>query len=126
SKAPHIDVFSTAFDIGYMKSASSSGYQGIYPGMTRKEDEDKDGKSDGNVDSSNYTYEKYGNLAVAYENDEVVHVGVAPNDISEDQFIQKYNEPDDRKPNQLIYDSNKDNDFSVLVNVKNGKISVIE
>mgnify|MGYP001757414010 FL=1 len=66
------------------------------------------------------------NLAVAYENDEVVHVGVAPNDISEDQFIQKYNEPDDRKPNQLIYDSNKDNDFSVLVNVKNGKISVIE
>ena len=67
-----------------------------------------------------------GNLAVAYENDEVVHVGVAPNDISEDQFIQKYNEPDDRKPNQLIYDSNKDNDFSILVNVKNGKIYVIE
>ena len=51
---------------------------------------------------------------------------MAPNDISEDQFIQKYNEPDDRKPNQLIYDSNKDNDFSILVNVKNGKISVIE
>ena len=46
---------------------------------------------------------------------------MAPNDISEDQFIQKYNEPDDRKPNQLIYDSNKDNDFSVLVNVKMGK-----
>ncbi|CUT95508.1 zinc ribbon domain-containing protein [Staphylococcus capitis] len=126
SKGPHIDVFSTAFDKGYMKSASTSGYQGIYTGMTRKEVEEKFGKSDGNVDSSNYTYEKYGNLAVAYENDEVVHVGVAPNDISEDQFIQKYNEPDDRKPNQLIYDSNKDNDFSVLVNVKNGKISVIE
>lgn len=58
-----------------MKSASTSGYQGIYTGMTRKEVEEKFGKSDGNVDSSNYTYEKYGNLAVAYENDEVVHVG---------------------------------------------------
>ena len=75
SKGPHIDVFSTAFDKGYMKSASTSGYQGIYTGMTRKEVEEKFGKSDGNVDSSNYTYEKYGNLAVAYENDEVVHVG---------------------------------------------------
>lgn len=126
SKGPHIDVFSTEFDKGYMKSASTSGYQGIYKGMTRKEVEEKLGKSDGNVDSSNYTYEKYGNLAVAYENDEVAHIGVAPSNISEDQFIQKYNEPDDRKPNQLIYDSNKDNDFSVLVNVKNGKISVIE
>ena len=36
SKGPHIDVFSTAFDKGYMKSASTSGYQGIYTGMTRK------------------------------------------------------------------------------------------
>ena len=30
------------------------------------------------------------------------------------------------KTNQLIYDSNKDNDFSVLVNTKDGKVSVIE
>ncbi|TBW89871.1 zinc ribbon domain-containing protein, partial [Staphylococcus hominis] len=49
-----------------------------------------------------------------------------PNHISEDQFLSMYNEPDDRNSSQLIYDSNKDNDFSVLVNVKNGKISVIE
>ncbi|EHM72747.1 hypothetical protein HMPREF9956_2188 [Staphylococcus epidermidis 14.1.R1.SE] len=37
-----------------------------------------------------------------------------------------YNEPDDRNSSQLIYDSNKDNDFSVLVNVKNGDVTVIE
>ena len=36
-----------------------------------------------------------------------------------------YNEPDDRNC-QLIYDSNKDNDFSVLANVKNGYVTVIE
>ena len=63
---------------------------------------------------------------MAYENDEVVQVGIAPSNVSEDQFIQTYNEPDERKTNQLIYDSNKDNDFSVLVNTKDGKVSVIE
>ena len=36
--------------------------------------------------------------AVAYENDEVVQVGIAPSNVSEDQFIQTYNEPDERKP----------------------------
>lgn len=126
SKGPRIDIFSSDFDKNYMKSASTRGYHGIYKGMTRKEVEDKFGKSNGNVEGSNYNYETYGNLAVAYENDEVVQVGIAPSNVSEDQFIQTYNEPDERKTNQLIYDSNKDNDFSVLVNTKDGKVSVIE
>ncbi len=37
-----------------------------------------------------------------------------------------YNEPVDRNSSQLIYYSNKDNDFSVLANVKNGYVTVIE
>ena len=44
-----------------MKSASTRGYHGIYKGMTRKEVEDKFGKSNGNVEGSNYNYETYGN-----------------------------------------------------------------
>ncbi|MCZ6903682.1 MAG: hypothetical protein O7C58_06810, partial [Rickettsia endosymbiont of Ixodes persulcatus] len=94
--------------------------------MTREEVEDKFGTSNGSVESLKWSYETYGDLAVAYDDNEVVSVGVAPNHISEDQFLSMYNEPDDRNSSQLIYDSNKDNDFSVLVNVKNGDVTVIE
>ena len=126
STGPSIDVFSDDFDQGYMKSASTSGYRGVYNGMTREEVEDKFGTSNGSVESLKWSYETYGDLAVAYDDNEVVSVGVAPNHISEDQFLSMYNEPDDRNSSQLIYDSNKDNDFSVLVNVKNGDVTVIE
>lgn len=126
STGPSIDVFSNDFDQGYMKSASTSGYRGVYNGMTREEVEDKFGTSNGSVESLKWSYETYGDLAVAYDDNEVVSVGVAPNHISEDQFLSMYNEPDDRNSSQLIYDSNKDNDFSVLVNVKNGDVTVIE
>lgn len=126
STGPSIDVFSDDFDQGYMKSASTSGYRGVYNGMTREEVEDKFGTSNGSVESLKWSYETYGDLAVAYDDNEVVSVGVAPNHISEDQFLSMYNEPDDRNSSQLIYDSNKDNDFSVLANVKNGDVTVIE
>ena len=45
STGPSIDVFSDDFDQGYMKSASTSGYRGVYNGMTREEVEDKFGTS---------------------------------------------------------------------------------
>ena len=69
-----------------MKSASTSGYRGVYNGMTREEVEDKFGTSS-SVESLKWSYETYGDwLAVGYDN-EVVSVGVAPNHISEDQFL---------------------------------------
>lgn len=125
-KAPTIDVFSNNFDQGYMKSASTEGYKGIYKDMTRKEVEAKFGKSSGKVDGGQTYYEKYGDLAVLYSGDKVDRVGVAPSNVTEDEFLEHYYEPDDRKSDELIYDSNKDNDFSVLVNVKNGDVTVIE
>ena len=70
-----------------MKSASTSGYRGVYNGMTREEVEDKFGTSNGSVESLKWSYETYGDLAVAYDDNEVVSVGVAPNHISEDQFL---------------------------------------
>lgn len=53
-------------------------------------------------------------------------MGVAPSNVSEDDFTDVYNEPDERKGDELIYDSNKDNDFSVVVHSKKGKITLIE
>ncbi len=125
-KAPTIDVFSSNFDQGYMKSASTDGYKGIYEDMTRKEVESKFGKPTGKVDGGQTYYEKYGNLAVLYSGDKVDRVGVAPSNVSEDDFTDVYNEPDERKGDELIYDSNKDNDFSVVVHSKKGKITLIE
>ena len=77
STGPSIDVFSDDFDQGYMKSASTSGYRGVYNGMTREEVEDKFGTSNGSVESLKWSYETYGDLAVAYDDNEVVSVGVA-------------------------------------------------
>ena len=116
-KAPTIDVFSSNFDQGYMKSASTEGYKGIYKDMTRKEVEAKFGKSSGKVD---------GDLAVLYSGDKVDRVGVAPSNVTEDEFLDHYYEPDERKSDELIYDSNKDNDFSVIAHSKKGKITLIE
>ena len=56
-----------------MKSASTSGYRGVYNGMTR-EVEDKFGTSNGSVESLKWSYETYGDLAVAYDDNEVVSV----------------------------------------------------
>ena len=117
-KAPTIDVFSNNFDQGYMKSASTEGYKGIYKDMTRKEVEAKFGKSSGKVDGGQTYYEKYGDLAVLYSGDKVDRVGVAPSNVTEDEFLEHYYEPDDRKSDELIYDSNKDNDFSVIAHSK--------
>lgn len=117
-KAPTIDVFSNNFDQGYMKSASTEGYKGIYKDMTRKEVEAKFGKSSGKVDGGQTYYEKYGDLAVLYSGDKVDRVGVAPSNVTENEFLEHYYEPDDRKSDELIYDSNKDNDFSVIAHSK--------
>lgn len=125
-KAPTIDVFSSNFDQGYMKSASTEGYKGIYKDMTRKEVEAKFGKSSGKVDGGQTYYEKYGDLAVLYSGDKVDRVGVAPSNVTEDEFLDHYYEPDERKSDELIYDSNKDNDFSVIAHSKKGKITLIE
>ena len=57
STGPSIDVFSDDFDQGYMKSASTSGYRGVYNGMTREEVEDKFGTSNGSVESLKWSYE---------------------------------------------------------------------
>jgi DNA mismatch repair ATPase MutL len=125
-KAPTIDVFSSNFDQGYMKSASTEGYKGIYKDMTRKEVEAKFGKSSGKVHGGQTYYEKYGDLAVLYSGDKVDRVGVAPSNVTEDEFLDHYYEPDERKSDELIYDSNKDNDFSVIAHSKKGKITLIE
>lgn len=60
------------------------------------------------------------------EYNDVSQVITAPSNITEDDYIEHYNEPDYREGNTLIYDTYKDNDFSVLVTIRDGMVLAIE
>lgn len=122
-----IDIFSDTFDQSYIKAPSKDGYAEIYNGMSRSDVETKYGQSNGTIYLQGSTYEKYGDLAVMYdEYDDVSQVIVTPSNITEDDYIEHYGEPDDREDNIFIYDAYKDNDFSVLVTIKDGMVLAIE
>ncbi|MDY4022399.1 zinc ribbon domain-containing protein [Staphylococcus borealis] len=127
SEGAQIDIFSDAFDQAYTKAPSKDGYAEIYNGMSRSGVETKYGQSNGTVYLQGSTYEKYGDIAVLYdEHDDVSQVIITPSNITEDDYIEHYGEPDDREGNTLIYDTYKDNDFSVLVTIKDGMVLAIE
>lgn len=67
-----------------MKLVLISGYRGVYNGMICEEVEDKFGIFNGFVESLKWSYEKYGDLVVVYDDNEVVSVGVVFNYILED------------------------------------------
>lgn len=122
-----IDIFSDTFDQAYTKAPSKDGYAEIYNGMSRSRVETKYGQSNGTIYLHGSTYEKYGDLAVLYdEYNDVSQVIIAPSSITEEDYIEHYNEPDYREGNTLIYDTYKDNDFSVLVTIRDGMVLAIE
>ena len=127
SHGPQINIFSNAFDKQYIKSPSKDGYAEVYNGMSRSEVENKYGNSESNLNIQGNKFEKYGNIAVSYnDNDIVSQVDVAPDNISEKDYTNVYGEPDDRESNLLIYDAYKDNNFSVEVVIKDGMVQAIE
>lgn len=127
SEGAQIDIFSDEFDQAYTKSPSTDGYAEIYNGMSRSGVETKYGQSNGTIYLQGSTYEKYGDIAVLYdEHDDVSQVIVTPSNITEDDYIEHYGDADDREGNTLIYDTYKDNDFSVLVTIKDGMVLAIE
>lgn len=127
SEGAQIDIFSDEFDQAYTKSPSTDGYAEIYNGMSQSGVETKYGQSNGTIYLQGSTYEKYGDIAVLYdEHDDVSQVIVTPSNIMEDDYIEHYGDPDDRDGNTLIYDTYKDNDFSVLVTIKDGMVLAIE
>ncbi|WP_367121235.1 zinc-ribbon domain-containing protein [Staphylococcus capitis] len=127
SEGAQIDIFSDEFDQEYTKSPSTDGYAEIFNGMSRSDVETKYGQSNGTIYLQGSTYEKYGDIAVLYdEHDDVSKVIITPSNVTEDDYIEHYGDPDDREGNTLIYDTYKDNDFSVLVTIKDGMVLAIE
>ncbi|EHJ07576.1 zinc-ribbon domain-containing protein [Staphylococcus simiae] len=127
ARGPEISIYSDSFDKEFMKSSSKDGYDGVYEGMTRAEVENKYGRPSGDVYVSGDRYDKYGDLGVLYRDGQVRDVVVAPTNVSENDYVDHYGEPDDRRHNLLIYDAYKHNDFSVVVNIDDdGMVTSIE
>ncbi|GEQ07948.1 hypothetical protein EQ029_01620 [Staphylococcus haemolyticus] len=133
SQAPKIDVMSEDFHKSFMQKDTRDSYMGIKPGMTRAEVEKRYGSSNRvfHKTEMDYLYTIYGNLAVAYElkgNKEVVReIGVAPLNVDEQTFIDKYSDYDkNNDAESYTYNTVKNNGFEILVTTKNGKIALIQ
>lgn len=121
------------FHKSFMQKDTRDSYMGIKPGMTRAEVEKRYGSSNRvfHKTGMDYLYTIYGNLAVAYElkgNKEVVReIGVAPLNVDEQTFIDKYSDYDkNNDAGSYTYNTVKNNGFEILVTTKNGKIALIQ
>lgn len=133
SNLPKIDVLSDDFLQTYMQKNNLDGYMGIKTGMTKDEVEKRYGKGTPlpHIDGFHNDYIKYGNIAITYDPHTqiktVAMVAVAPDNVSEHEFISKYNNYDKHSlSGSYIYNNVKDNGFEIIVTPVNGKVVLIE
>ncbi|MCH4533030.1 zinc-ribbon domain-containing protein [Staphylococcus haemolyticus] len=133
SQAPKIDVMSEDFHKSFMQKDTRDSYMGIKPGMTRAEVEKRYGKGTlmPHIEGFHEDFVKYGNIAVVYsfhtQYNTVSMIAVAPDNISEQAFITRYNSYEDHNlAGQYIYDSVKNNGFQIIATAVNGKVVLIE
>lgn len=122
-----INVLSDQFSSDFMKSDNTEGYDGFNVGMSKNDIKEEFGEPE-NVESMDFgEVEKYGDIGVVYDSDSTVSsVYVLPEDISVNAFKQFHGEPTMQSKDQLIYDDNTDNGFTIFINVKDGEIQSIE
>ena len=115
----------------FMHKNTLNGYMGIKPGMTEKEVERIVGKSTGkiHIDGMDHESIKYGDLAVNYDPHSkekiVTSVGIAPNNISEEEFISHYNNYDKRNFRDIVYNNIKGNGYEIVVYLDGDKVGLI-
>lgn len=122
-----INVLSDQFSSDFMKSDNTDGYDGFNIGMSKDDIKEEFGEPE-SVDSMDFgDVEKYGDIGVTYDSDDTVSsVYVLPQDVSVSAFKQFHGEPTMESDDQLIYDDNSDNGFTIFVNVKDGEVQSIE
>ncbi|UDI77359.1 zinc-ribbon domain-containing protein [Staphylococcus taiwanensis] len=133
SNLPKIDVLSDDFFQTYMQKNNLDGYMGFKKGMTKDEVEKRYGKGTPfpHIEGFHNDYIKYGNIAITYnphtQIKKVAMVAVAPDNVSEHEFISKYNNYDKHSlSGSYIYNNVKDNGFEIIVTPVNGKVVLIE
>ncbi|MGW7797837.1 zinc-ribbon domain-containing protein [Staphylococcus xylosus] len=127
--SPSIDILTKSFNSSFLNEDNRNGYEGVNIGMSKDEIINKFGSSDGEITLAGATVEKYGNIAVHYDNGVVDRYFVVPsNDISIQQYTSYHGE-ETMKADEggLIYDDNPNNAFTIKVYVNEyGNVTGIE
>ncbi|MCJ1661298.1 hypothetical protein MT341_01630 [Staphylococcus sp. NRL 18/288] len=130
---PKIDVLSDGFQTTYMQQNNLDSFMGIKVGMSRDEVEKRFGKGKlmPHITGFDDDYIKYGNIAIIYnprtQDNTVWGIAVAPDNVSEQEFIRKYNTYDQHTGSgAYIYNNVKNNGFEILVTPVNGKVALVE
>lgn len=123
----NIDVLSDQFSSDFMKSDVRNHFYELTKGMSKEQVEEKFGKSEGYIPAGQSNAEKYGNLAVRYDNHDIAdHIFIAPDNVSVEDFEAFHGPPNIDNNQGLVYDGNPNNNFSILVTTQNGMVTAIE
>lgn len=127
--SPSIDILTKSFNSSFLNEDNRNGYEDVNIGMSKDEIINKFGSSDGEITIAGAKVEKYGNIAVHYDNGVVDRYFVVPsNDISIQQYTSYHGE-ETMKADEggLIYDDNPNNAFTIKVYVNEyGNVTGIE
>lgn len=127
SHSNKVNVLSTSFSENFMNQENTGGYKGFELGMSPKEIKHKFGNEDGTVELGIGKVHKYGNMGVYYGSDNTVSsVYVLPDNVTVDEFKKVHGEPTKQTDDQMIYDDNPDNGFTIFINHKDDKIQSVE
>lgn len=122
-----VDVLSKEFSENFMNQDNTGGYKGFELGMSPQEIKHKFGNEDGTVELGIGKVHKYGDMGVYYGSDNTVSsVYVLPDNVTVDEFKKVHGEPTKQTDEQMIYDDNPDNGFTIFINHKDGKIQSVE
>lgn len=122
-----VNVLSNQFSTDFMKHDNTEGYDGFNIGMSKDTIKEEFGEPESVFSTDFGDVEKYGDIGITYDGDNTVsNVYVMPQDLSVNAFKQFHGEPTMESDNQLIYDDNTDNGFTIFVNIKDGSVQSIE
>ncbi|SCT12314.1 zinc-ribbon domain-containing protein [Staphylococcus caeli] len=122
-----INVLSDEFSENFMNEDNTGGYEGFNIGMSKDDIKEKFGEPNDIVYMGIGEVEKYHNIGIYYGIDGTVSsVYVLPEGVSVSEFKQFHGDPTVETENQLVYDDNPDNGFTILINIANGEIQSIE
>lgn len=130
-KSPQINVMSDDFLENFMHKNTLNGYMGIKPGMTEKEVEriveNQQEKFILMVWIMNLLSMEIWQLITIHTLKEkiVTSVGIAPNNISEEEFISHYNNYDKRNFRDIVYNNIKGNGYEIVVYLDGDKVGLI-
>ncbi|REH77191.1 hypothetical protein DOS80_05675 [Staphylococcus felis] len=124
-ETPTINVLSAQFSAQFMHQDRRNGYDGVQLGMSRNQIESDYGEPEETLHIAGVSAEKYGDIAVNYENDRVHRYFVVPENTSVYQYENYHGTPTMKADEGgLIYDDQPNNDFTIKVYVDE-KVQVI-